>query len=283
MFKKALLFGTWACASVALTFLNSYVLNSGYPNPIFVSAMGQIFTAAYGCVFSVDKEDVKALREYGWRFVAVSLCSGYTLFASNAAYMYLSVAFAQILKAFNPVITGCILSAFRIQKVSPGAYVCLALMTLGTIIATNGKQNFSVVGTCLLLSAEVAECGRVVLTQTILQRENISRNAVSGLISALTVIFMIPSSFLKETPSRGLERYCFLLILAGCLGCATTISSAEIIKSFSSLTLKAAAQTRNAAVVFGSCFAGLVVLTVQQALGYLVVILTYFLLQFNFQ
>lgn len=62
----------------------------------------------------------------------VVLCCAASMYFGNAAYMHLSVAFIQILKAFTPAITLLLAAAFGIESLRPTLLMSVLLIALGT-------------------------------------------------------------------------------------------------------------------------------------------------------
>ena len=91
-----------------------------------------------------------------------------TLQSGNAVYLHLSVAFIQMLKAFTPVITMIVMYAVGLD--SPNAQVIWSVLAIaiGTAISSYGEVAMSFFGVFLMLVAEFAEAGRLVMTQTLL-------------------------------------------------------------------------------------------------------------------
>lgn len=69
-----------------------------------------------------------------------------SLILSNKAYLYLSVHYIQMLKAFNPVAILLIFWAFRIQDINKKLTVIVMMISTGVALASRGELNFSLTG-----------------------------------------------------------------------------------------------------------------------------------------
>ena len=93
----------WMSVSSALILLNKDLLSHGFPFPMALSGLGMAFsgTASYlACrVFKlVDAKKTVTPRFYVLRILPVGLFMALTLHFGNLVYLYLTVAFIQMLK-----------------------------------------------------------------------------------------------------------------------------------------------------------------------------------------
>jgi hypothetical protein len=106
--------------------------DAGFKYPMTLSGLGQAFSAfgAFVCCHIlkiVPAEKLVDLRFFCMRILPVGLCMAVTLMCGNTVYMYLTVSFIQMLKAFTPVITmfGLFLAALEVRDDTPvGRRVC---------------------------------------------------------------------------------------------------------------------------------------------------------------
>ena len=69
-----------------------------------------------------------------------------SLILSNTAYLYLSVAYIQMLKAFVPVAILLISWTFRIQDPSKRLAVIVVMISSGVALASRGELRFNLIG-----------------------------------------------------------------------------------------------------------------------------------------
>lgn len=107
-------------------------------------------------------------RYYITRMMPVGLFMGLTLWTGNKVYLYLTVSFIQMLKAFTPVITMLALFVAGLETPTSTMIGSVVLIALGTAIAAYGEVNMSIVGLLLMFSSEATEAIRLVMTQYLL-------------------------------------------------------------------------------------------------------------------
>ena len=68
----------------------------------------------------------------------------------NAGYMYLTVSFVQMLKAFTPCV---VVAMLYVPGYSPSQKVSLSVlgMSIGTVVASLGEANFNLLGFLIVL------------------------------------------------------------------------------------------------------------------------------------
>ncbi len=88
-----------------------------------------------------------------------------TLWAGNLVYMYLSISFIQMLKAFTPVITLACGVVAGLEHFNRHKAASVALITLGTAVAAYGEGTLTAAGLTLNTIGAVSESLRLVMTQ----------------------------------------------------------------------------------------------------------------------
>ncbi|KAK9785349.1 hypothetical protein WJX73_000500 [Symbiochloris irregularis] len=95
-----------------------------------------------------------------------------SLWLGNAAYLYLSVSFIQMLKALSPVAVftlGCVMGK---ERYSHAMISIMCAISLGVAVASFGEIKFVPSGVIYQLSSIVTESIRVLMVQIILQEGN---------------------------------------------------------------------------------------------------------------
>ena len=93
-----------------------------------------------------------------------------TMGFGNAAYLYLNLAFIQILKAGTPVVLMVMLYVAGLAQITPRLAVAVFGMSIGVMIASAGELRFESIGIVVMLLSEVAEGVRCVLKERMLTR-----------------------------------------------------------------------------------------------------------------
>lgn len=107
----------------------------------------------------------------------IGLLYAASLWMSNAAYLYLSVAFVQMLKALMPVSVYAVGVVCGTETFYWSRLVNMAVITIGVAIASYGELNFNWIGLLVQLGAVVVEAFRLVLVELLLNRAGLKLNA----------------------------------------------------------------------------------------------------------
>lgn len=131
---------TWAVSSSWLIFLNRDIMRfKGFPCPLMLPALSQLACAlmAWG-VGAAGFVSVRPfnLNEFGKRLSPLVFGSVMCMALGNTAYLGLSVAFLNILKALTPAVTLMLSAAVGMESFTAGAFFSTLLIAYGTGIAT---------------------------------------------------------------------------------------------------------------------------------------------------
>jgi len=100
--------------------------------------------------------------------VPIGVLYSLSLVCSNLTYLYLSVAFIQMLKAAAPaavLVTGY---AFGVEKPNLGIFINICIIVSGVALASYGEIEFSVVGFLYQLGGLFFEAIRLIMVQKLL-------------------------------------------------------------------------------------------------------------------
>ncbi|KNC84842.1 hypothetical protein SARC_02953 [Sphaeroforma arctica JP610] len=281
----------WATISTMLIMLNNYILNNDdFHYPIFLCSLGQLCSYIGATVFIrmgwATQNAHLTPMDYVKQILPIGLMSAGTLACGNAAYMYLSVSFIQMLKAGTPAITMFCLFVFGMEKPRRDLLVAVGLIVVSCAVSAYGEIAFAMVGFVLMLLSETFEALKLVMTQKLLH------STFSGPIEALyhttpitflcLVALIIPFEGRKILVEDGLDKIAaspLMYLLAGCLGFILNLFIMAVIKRTSSLSFKVLGQAKNVVVVIiGAVFLGNLVTPVQ-TVSYGVSIAGFFLYQ----
>lgn len=153
-------------------------------------------------------------RLYLRAIVPIGAAFSGSLMCGNLTYLYLSVAFIQMLKATTPVavlITGWI---FQVEKVELQKLFNVSVIVLGIVIASFGEIKFVMVGFLFQLGGIVFEAIRLVMVQRLLSAKEYKMDPLVSLyyfapICAImnfcvALVFEIPRLQLEEVYHVGL-------------------------------------------------------------------------------
>lgn len=198
--------GLWIALSGTVILFNKYILsNYGFPYPISLTMMHMGFCSTLAillvksgyvesCNMSMDTY-VRAVMPIGF------LYSG-TLWLGNAAYMYLSVSFIQMLKALMPVAVFCVGTSFGTEQFNWPVFSNMLVVSVGVCIASYGEINFIWAGVILQLASIATESSRLTLVQLLLQSRGLKLNPITSLyyISPCCFAFLAVPFALYEAP-----------------------------------------------------------------------------------
>jgi len=204
----------------------------------------------------------------------------------NAAYLFLSVSFIQILKSFTPGLTLATRLIFGIEKPQWRLVLSILLITIGTagsVVEESVGIDFSFLGLALFLASSLSEAFRVVGADLLLGKDkDLGRfNGAEALIfiGGPSSLLLLLGSFLLEDMGLGSSSWWILyqsplpFVLAVVMSFLVNLSCFMAIQATSSLTFKIAGSIKNILViVYGVFFVGESV-TAFQVFGYTVSLL----------
>jgi len=110
-------------------------------------------------------------RVYLRAIVPIGLLYSASLVCSNMVYLYLSVAFIQMLKSASPVIVLLTAWAFGVEQPSLRRFLNVSIIVAGVALASVGEINFSLIGFLFQLSGTTFEAMRLIMIQILLSDE----------------------------------------------------------------------------------------------------------------
>ena len=253
LFWTAYLLVQWITLSSVLILLNKHLLSSaGFDLPVTLVLMHMSFASLCSAIWRwCGWISVPRLTYYDYcvRFVPVGLCFAVSLSLGNAAYLYISVAFVQMLKASTPVATLVMSFCFGLERPSCRLFAYILLVSCGIFISCVSQVHPSVPGVVLQLSAIGAEAVRLCLVNILLTSRGLKLSPIASLylIAPLCAVCLLPMWALFEAPRlahRGLDAFRVVgpLVFAANLSLAFTLNLATmaLIKHTSALTLNVA-------------------------------------------
>ena len=139
-----------------------------------VSGLGLLFSSIAssllvlcGCA-QLTQKSIVTRDFYVRNLIPIGAALATTLAAGNAVYLYLPVGYIQMLKAFTPVVTLSMLWLTGVETPTTSVLLAVLAICAGTAIASVGEGQLNALGLVLMLTAEVAEAVRLVLTQKLL-------------------------------------------------------------------------------------------------------------------
>jgi hypothetical protein len=193
-----------------------------------------------------------ALRLCVKTIMPIGLTTAATIYFGNLAYLYLSVAFVQICKAFGPVILMLMVFAFGLDKPTVLLVFSIVTIAIGTSVSSYGELHFSMVGFVVIMAAQFSEGIKLVLSQILMTNLKFSIWEGMYYMGPASAFWLLIGFAVHEMPRMleegGLQKMYDnpgLFFIAGMGGCAVNLATFCVVKTCSSLTLKVLATVRN--------------------------------------
>ncbi|KAG6498629.1 hypothetical protein ZIOFF_038350 [Zingiber officinale] len=187
----------YICLSSGVILYNKWVLSPKYfkfPFPITLTMIHMGFSGVVAFflvrVFKVVAPVKMTFQLYATCVIPISAFFASSLWFGNTAYLHISVAFIQMLKALMPVATFIMAVICGTDKLRCDVFLNMVLVSIGVAISSYGEIYFNVVGTAYQVTGIFAEALRLVLTQVLLQKKGLTLNPVTSLY------YIAPCSFL---------------------------------------------------------------------------------------
>ncbi|CAI9787779.1 unnamed protein product [Fraxinus pennsylvanica] len=117
-----------------------------------------------------------------------------TLWLGNTVYLYISVAFAQMLKAIVSVVVFILSVVAGLEIMSYRMLLIMSVISFSVLIASYGKVNISWVGIFYQMEDVIGEVLRLIFMEILVKREGLKLNPVS----VIAICLLIPWVFLEK-------------------------------------------------------------------------------------
>jgi len=211
------------------------------------------------------------------RFVPIGLCFALSLWFGNAAYMYLSVAFIQMLKALTPVVVLLISFLFGLEKCNPTIACTIVLVSSGIIISCLTQEKFSIFGTILQLIAVICDAVRLCLINILLIPKGLKLSPIASLyyIAPITATCLVipwtmleASSVLKHSGLAIRKVGALMMFSNASLAFLLNLATIILIKNTSALTLNVSGIVKDLLLIAWSVTISGASITSTQYFGY---------------
>ncbi|KAK9199345.1 hypothetical protein WN944_014535 [Citrus x changshan-huyou] len=263
MFREQVLTYAYILLYIALSsgqiFFNKWVLSSkeiNFPFPLGLTLLHMVFSSVL-CflltkVFKVMKvEDGMTLEIYTTSVIPIGAMFAMTLWLGNTAYLYISVAFAQMLKAIMPVAVFILGVAAGLEVMSCRMLLIMSVISFGVVVASYGEININWIGVVYQMGGVVGEALRLIFMEILVKRKGLKLNP----ISVIALCLFIPWIFLEKPKMDALETWHFppLMLTLNCLCTfALNLSVFLVISHTSALTIRVAGVVKDWVVVLFS-------------------------------
>jgi len=212
------------------------------------------------------------------QILPVSLCFAISLVLSNKSYIYLSVSYIQMLKAFTPVAV-LIFSYFSgLEKSSYIELYIITIICIGVSLASVGEIFFSWIGFTFQALAILAESTRLVLVNLLLK--NLKLDPLSSLyyIAPLCATFIGIACCIFEADKLPWQRmktkeFFLILLINGLVSFTLNVAVVLLISNTSALVLTLAGVIKDILLVYLSVIIFGSPVTPLQYFGYAIALL----------
>eukprot|EP00198_Chlamydomonas_reinhardtii_P006690 XP_001696026.1 predicted protein [Chlamydomonas reinhardtii] len=159
----------WMCCSSAVIILNNQLYRRGFKYPSTVTGMGQLMSAFSGFALSAvagqPLRPTPGPRVFLTSLFPIAVCTAASMYFGNISYLYLSVAFIQVLKAFTPAITLLLGVCVGLERPDWRLLLAIGLIaggTAGAVLVESGAPSFKWIGVIAFMASSLTEAARVV-------------------------------------------------------------------------------------------------------------------------
>jgi len=175
--SAAAIIPVWMILSSGVIIYNNYLYNTlEFKFPVFLVTWHLIFASIGTRVLKktthlLDAADnVHLTKDMFLRSILpIGVLFSGSLVLSNKAYLYLSVHYIQMLKAFTPVAILLISWGARIKDPNQRLGFIVLMISLGVALASKGELRFDLVGFLIQAAAVAFEASRLVMIEILLQ------------------------------------------------------------------------------------------------------------------
>lgn len=235
-----------------LIIVNANLMNQvGYTYPAILTSLGTSSTFVLASILRLCSPSARRLTctECINVVLPIGAMSSVAMVCGNVAYLYLSIAFLQMLKSLTPVFIVFVAAAFKLEQLTRGLMTAVILICAGSGIASAGEVHFSWIGFWLVNVSHIGEALRLVLTESTMKHMKLSpfdsMYYSSGATAGCQFCYILVMERNGLTKDYGLLLHHWPLALSSCvLGVFVNASSVCIIGHMNSLTIKVIAILR---------------------------------------
>ncbi|KAF8187010.1 TPT-domain-containing protein [Mycena galopus ATCC 62051] len=166
----------WMAFSVSVILYNNYLYHDlEFKYPVFLVTWHLTLAAIGTRVLQRTTNLLDGTRDISMNkdmflksILPIALLFSGSLILSNSAYLYLSISYIQMLKAFNAVAVLLISWASRIAEPNRRLAFIVCTISFGIALTSSGEAHFQLVGFLIQAAAVVFEASRLVMIEILL-------------------------------------------------------------------------------------------------------------------
>lgn len=244
-------------------FFNKWVLSSkeiNFPYPLGLTLLHMVFSSVL-CFMLTKVLKIMKVEEgmtadiYATSVVPIGAMFAMTLWLGNTAYLYISVAFAQMLKAIMPVAVFVLGVAAGLEIMSCRMLLIMSVISFGVLVASYGEIDINWVGVVYQMGGVVGEALRLIFMEIFVKQKGLKLNPISVMyyVSPCSALcLLIPWIFLEKPKMEAHGSWNFppFVLLLNCLCTfALNLSVFLVITHTSALTIRVAGVVKDWVVV----------------------------------
>ncbi|KAI3679198.1 hypothetical protein L2E82_51571 [Cichorium intybus] len=189
--RKEMLTYSYILIYIALSsgqiFFNKWVLSSkeiNFPYPLGLTLLHMVFSSVICFVLTkvtkiIEVQKGMTLEIYTTSVFPIGAMFAVTLWLGNTAYLYISVSFAQMLKAIMPVAVFALGVAVGLEAMSCSMLLIMSVISFGVLVASYGEININWVGVVYQMGGVVGEALRLIFMEILVKRKGVRLNPIS--------------------------------------------------------------------------------------------------------
>lgn len=261
----------WISISCTMILFNKAVLDQlKFPFPMFLTTWHMFFAVVMTQILAKTTDMLPGVKEkkvdkdiFLYNIIPVSIFFSVSLVFANMAYIYLSVSYIQMLKAFTPVAV-LIFSFFSgLEKATFMELYIVFIICIGVCLTSVGESYFSAIGFTMQIVAILAESSRLVLVNVLMKQLKLDPLSSLYYISPVVMCIIGTACLIFEAGDLPIDRilsppFFLLLLVNGMIAFTLNIAVVLLIGSTSALVLTLAGIVKDimlvvlSIVVFGS-------------------------------
>lgn len=244
-------------------FFNKWVLSSkqiNFPYPVGLTLLHMLFSSFLCFLLTkvlklIKIEEGMTPEIYTSSVIPIGAMFAMTLWLGNSAYLYISVAFAQMLKAIMPVAVFLLGAAAGLEVMNCRMLLIMSVISVGVIVASYGEVTVSWIGVVYQMGGVVGEALRLIFMEIFVKRKGVRLNSISMMyyVSPCSALcLLIPWIFLEKPKmdSGGTWNFPPFILVLNCLCTfALNLSVFLVISRTSALTIRVTGVVRDWVVV----------------------------------
>lgn len=212
------------------------------------------------------------------KILPVAACFAVSLILSNKAYIYLSVSYIQMLKAFTPVAVLIFSFTMGLEPSSLMEFYIVLIICIGVAMTSAGETYFSLQGFTFQALAIIAESSRLVLTNLLIKELKLDSLSTLYYIAPPCAVAIATACLLFEANSLPWDRmltqeFALIMLVNGAVAFTLNIAVVLLITNTSALVLTLAGIVKDVLLVVLSMAVFGSPVTLLQYIGYGVALL----------